>query len=103
MLRSARTQRSDPLHEHTPTEAPAPPEDSSRGAVRRTRGRHNSGVLPTLIDLRGLREEMGVSEATAEAIARHLPTIRIPGHRRRYLRRADITAFLSDCTTLPEL
>ncbi len=51
-------------------------------------------ALPALADQRRLREELGVSEATAEAIFRRVPVIRIPGHRKAFVRVADVVALL---------
>lgn len=52
-----------------------------------SQARQGATRLPELIDQRGIRQEMGVGEATAEAIFRALPVIRIPGHRKAFVRR----------------
>jgi nucleoside-diphosphate-sugar epimerase len=59
-------------------------------------------VLPALADQRRLREELGVSEATADAIFRAVPVIRFPGHRRAFVRVDDVLALLAEGATDPE-
>ncbi len=51
-------------------------------------------ALPGLADQRRLREELGVTQATADAIFRALPVVRIPGHRKAFVRVADVLALL---------
>ena len=43
-------------------------------------------ALPALADQKRLREDLGVTQATADAIFRVLPVIRIPGHRKAFVR-----------------
>jgi hypothetical protein len=50
--------------------------------------------LPELLDAKGLREELGVSRAAAEAIMRRLPVVEIEGLRKVYVRRPDVAAYL---------
>jgi len=50
--------------------------------------------LPELVDARGLRDELGVTRAAADAIMRQLPTVVIPGLRKTYCRRSDVEALL---------
>ena len=53
-----------------------------------------SEQLPELLDARRLREELGVSRATAEAIMRKLPTVQLEDHRKVFVRRDDVAAYL---------
>lgn len=54
--------------------------------------------LPALIDQRQLGQELGVGHGTVEAIFRHVPVVAIPGHRKVFVRRADVERFLSQHT-----
>ena len=51
-------------------------------------------ALPALADQRRLREDLGVTQATADAIFRLVPVIRIPGHRKAFVRIEDVVALL---------
>jgi hypothetical protein len=53
-----------------------------------------SEPLPRLLDAKGLRTELGVTRAAAEAIMRQLPVVRIDGLRKVYVRRSDVAAYL---------
>jgi hypothetical protein len=53
-------------------------------------------ALPALADQRRLREELGVSEATAQAIFRRVPVVRIPGHRKAFVRVSDVVSLLEE-------
>jgi hypothetical protein len=57
----------------------------------------NGPVLPDLIDRKGL-EALGLGRRAVDAIVRACPVVAIPGVRRVYLRRADVAAFLEECT-----
>ena len=48
--------------------------------------------LPKLLDCRGIRDELGVSRAAAEAIMRLLPKVEVPGLRKTYVLRDDVHA-----------
>ena len=50
--------------------------------------------LPQLLDCKGLRAELGISRAAAEAIMRGLDTVQIEGFRKVYVRRGDVLAYL---------
>jgi hypothetical protein len=50
--------------------------------------------LPELLDVRGLRAELGVSRAAAEAIIRRLPIVQIEGLRKTFVRREDVRHYL---------
>jgi hypothetical protein len=50
--------------------------------------------LPELLDVRGLRAELGVSRAAAEAIIRRLPIVQIEGLRKTFVRREDVRRYL---------
>lgn len=53
-------------------------------------------VLPELIDVRGIQEEMGVKRTVAERIIEQIPKQTIPGVRRLFVRRSDVQKFLDD-------
>ena len=53
-----------------------------------------SELLPELLDCKGLRSELGVSRAAAEAIMRQLPVVEFPGLRKVFVKRADVAALL---------
>ena len=57
-----------------------------------------SEQLPELLDARRLREELGVSRATAEAIMRKLPTVQLEDHRKVFVRRDHVAAYLHERT-----
>jgi len=46
--------------------------------------------LPHLVDRQELRKEMGIPRSTIDAIYRLLPTLGFPGHKKRFVRRADV-------------
>jgi hypothetical protein len=50
--------------------------------------------LPELLDAKGLRAELGVTRAAAEAIMRNVPVVSIEGLRKSYVRRSDVVAYL---------
>jgi hypothetical protein len=50
--------------------------------------------LPQLLDAKGLRAELGVTRAAAEKIMEGLPEVRLPGLRKRYVRRPDVERLL---------
>jgi hypothetical protein len=50
--------------------------------------------LPSLLDAKQLRAELGVTRAAAEAIMRRLPVVQIEGLRKVYVRRSDVGAYL---------
>ena len=54
--------------------------------------------LPELLDVKGLRAELGVSRAAAEAIMRAVPVVSIPGLRKTFCRRADVARLLEERT-----
>jgi len=58
----------------------------------------SAASLPELLDARGLRAELGVSRAAAEAIMRRLPTVQIEGLRKTYVRRDDVALYLEQRT-----
>lgn len=57
-----------------------------------------SGELPQLVDVRTLREELGITRAGAEAIVRRLPVVQIEGLRKTYVRRDDVRRYLDQRT-----
>ena len=50
--------------------------------------------LPTLLDCKALQAELGVRRATAERIMRAVPCVRLPDHRKAFVRRDDVLDFL---------
>jgi hypothetical protein len=54
--------------------------------------------LPELLDAKALQGELGVTRATAEAIMRRLPVVKIEGLRKTFVRRADVARLLERCT-----
>jgi hypothetical protein len=57
-----------------------------------------SEPLPQLLDAKALQAELGVSRAAAEKIMEPLPEVRLPGLRKRYVRRPDVEALLAEHT-----
>jgi len=51
------------------------------------------------MDNRQIREELGITEAAADAIMRQLDTIKPAGVRKLYVRRSDVLAYLKASTT----
>jgi len=54
--------------------------------------------LPELLDAKALQGELGVTRATAEAIMRRLPVVKIEGLRKTFVRRSDVAQLLERCT-----
>jgi hypothetical protein len=54
--------------------------------------------LPALLDARHLAAELGVTRAAAEKIMEPLPEVRLPGLRKRYVRRSDVERLLEEHT-----
>jgi len=57
-----------------------------------------SDRLPELLDAKALRVELGITRAATEAIMRQLPVVLIPGLRKVYVRRADVSRYLDERT-----
>lgn len=57
-----------------------------------------SQPLPQLLDCRGLRDELGVSRAAAEAIMRSVEILQIEGLRKTFVRREDVRRYLDEHT-----
>jgi hypothetical protein len=53
-----------------------------------------------LLDRRALRRELGVSERVADAIFSELPTVRVPGVRREFIRREHLEGALERWTRI---
>ena len=64
-----------------------------RAAVREPRP-----LLPSLIDQRGIAEELGVTRAAAERIMRQVPKVHVPGLRKVYVKRDDIVRVIEEGT-----
>ena len=60
------------------------------------------GSLPSLLDCRALRAELGISRAAAEAIMRRLPIVQIEDLRKTYVRREDVARYLEEHTFAKE-
>jgi hypothetical protein len=58
--------------------------------VRVGKAVHKPRELPKLLDCRGIRDELGVSRAAAEAIMRELPKVQFRGLRKTYVRKEDV-------------
>jgi hypothetical protein len=77
----------------------------SLGGQIQKRGRHTGEVLglrsaielPDVIDRQGLAA-LGFGRRAIDALYRALPVVALPGLRRVYLRRADVAAYLEQCT-----
>ena len=54
--------------------------------------------LPHLVDCRGIRDELGVSRAAAEAIMRELPKVQFRGLRKTYVRKEDVYRLVDGAT-----
>lgn len=54
--------------------------------------------LPQLVDCRGIRDELGVSRAAAEAIMRELPKVQFRGLRKTYVRKQDVLRLVDEGT-----
>ena len=54
--------------------------------------------LPQLLDCRGIKDELGVTRAAAEAIMRQLPKVVVPGLRKVYVRREDVLRLVDQST-----
>ena len=50
--------------------------------------------LPSLLDAKALRQELGITRAAAEAIMRQIPTVHVEGLRKIYVRRDDVRRYL---------
>jgi len=56
--------------------------------------------LPRLLDCRGIRDELGVSRAAAEAIMRELPKVQFHGLRKTYVRKQDVLRLVDEGTVV---
>jgi hypothetical protein len=57
-----------------------------------------SKPLDELLDVKGLRAELGVSRAAAEAIMRRVPIVDVQGIRKTFVRREDVRRYLESRT-----
>jgi len=58
----------------------------------------SGGELPTLLDCRALMAELGVKRGTAERIMRAVPSVKLPDHRKTFVRRGDVIAYIEEHT-----
>ena len=54
--------------------------------------------LPQLLDRKGLAAETGLPRSAIDVIFRHCPVVSLPGHRKVYVRRADVSAYFDQHT-----
>jgi hypothetical protein len=54
--------------------------------------------LPTLLDQRGIMEELGVTRAAAEKIMRQVTKVHLPGLRKVYVKREDVRELIDEGT-----
>jgi hypothetical protein len=52
-----------------------------------------STALPQLLDRKGLAAETGLPRSAIDVIFRHCPIVALPGHRKVYVRRTDVSAY----------
>lgn len=57
-----------------------------------------SDALPELLDRKRLAAELGVGRSTVDCIFRALPVVVLPGHRKPFVRRADVERLLAEHT-----
>jgi hypothetical protein len=57
-----------------------------------------SDPLPRLLDAKGLQAELGITRAASEKLMEQLPEVRLPGLRKRYVRRPDVERLLEQHT-----
>lgn len=57
-----------------------------------------SDRLPQLLDAKAVMAEMGVTRSVAESVMRRLPLVEFPGVRKTYVTRADLAAYVEECT-----
>jgi hypothetical protein len=57
-----------------------------------------NGALPTLLDCKALRAELGISRAAAEAIMRRLDVVVFEDLRKTYVKREDVLGYLETRT-----
>lgn len=53
-----------------------------------------------LLDAATMMAELGVKRSAVDAIMRQVPTVQIPGHSKRYVKRADLEKFIEAHTVL---
>jgi hypothetical protein len=78
------------------------------GQIETPTGSAVSDPLPELVDAGRLEAELGIKRASAEAIMRRLPKVKIEGLRRTFVRRSDVARLLDESTfgldeVVPEL
>jgi hypothetical protein len=92
------TRRETAAGQLTFTDAPRP---SAPPAVKPTRATAVAAVgdsLPQLLDRKGLAAETGLPRSAIDVIFRHCPVVALPGHRKVYVRRADVSAYFDQHT-----
>ena len=55
-------------------------------------------ALPQLLDRKGLAAETGLPRSAIDVIFRHCPIVALPGHRKVYVRRGDVSAYFDQHT-----
>lgn len=49
-----------------------------------------------LMDARTMMDELGISRSAVDAIMRLVPTVQIPGHSKRYVKRVDLERLIEE-------
>lgn len=78
-----------------PTHAPAAAAKRARTAPQAVSA---STALPELLDRKRFAAETGLPRSAIDVIFRHCPVVALPGHRKVYVRRADVSAYLDQHT-----
>ena len=72
--------------------------DAEDATIAEPKGPRVAEPLPQLLDCKGLQVELGVTRAAADKIMEPLPEVRLPGLRKRYVRRSDVERLLEEHT-----
>jgi hypothetical protein len=51
--------------------------------------------LPELLDAKALQAELGVTRASAEAVMRQLPIVKVEDLRKTFVKRSDVAAYIA--------
>ena len=72
-----------------------PPRAGNASTVKLTRAASvgESVALPQLLDRESLAAETGLARSAIDVIFRHCPVVSLPGHRKVYLRRQDLSVY----------
>ena len=92
------TRRETAAGQLTFTDAPRSSAPSPVQPARATSVAAISEALPRLLDRKGLAAETGLPRSAIDVIFRHCPVVALPGHRKAYVRRADVSAYFEQHT-----